>query len=125
MWLLLFGGAVVVLALAAHAFEQRNAFERSDAAPGQNSWAAVPIGLPVLGGVDEVANQTSTSSLRSTKTSHWPARSRRTSISVPTRSTLTSSHDSRAAITPANCINSRWVRSDPPRTKSTLNVARR
>jgi predicted acyl esterase len=28
------------------------------AAEGSNSWAAVPIGLPVLGGLDEVANQT-------------------------------------------------------------------
>jgi len=26
--------------------------------PGTNSWAAVPFGLPVLGGLDEVANQT-------------------------------------------------------------------
>lgn len=31
---------------------------RGAAAAGSNSWAAVPIGLPVLGGLDEVANQT-------------------------------------------------------------------
>jgi uncharacterized protein len=35
-----------------------HALVRDGAEPGANSWAAVPIGLPVLGGLDEVANQT-------------------------------------------------------------------
>lgn len=37
---------------------QPHALVRGRAAPGKNSWAAVPIGLPVLGGLEEVTNQT-------------------------------------------------------------------
>lgn len=39
----------------------------SPAATGQNSWAAVPIGVPVLGGLDEVANQMLTFELVATQ----------------------------------------------------------
>ncbi|SDC86739.1 hypothetical protein SAMN05216410_2427 [Sanguibacter gelidistatuariae] len=36
---------------------QRHQLSADPTASGSNSWAAVPIGLPVLGGLDEVANQ--------------------------------------------------------------------
>ena len=44
-------------------------------AAGSNSWVAVPFGVPVLGGLDEIANQTLTFDLPSPRPSTSPGRS--------------------------------------------------